>query len=135
MEAKVVDKGSFSNRAKWMTECMKRAADKSIPTKILRKGSKPFWDEEMKTLAQRRNTCRRDMKEHREEWMRLNREMTEKMIEKKRQIWRKYVEEMPKGADNKDVWRTISRLDGKNTSQAKAETVIVGGIEYVSNKE
>lgn len=108
-----VGKGSLSEQVRGLTVAMVEAAKAAIPLKRVSRFNRPFWDEELTSLQERRNAARRAGNE--EEWRRINQELEEKYGEKRREYWKGFVEELGKEEDVGRVWKTTNTsLDRKS---------------------
>ena len=95
---------TVKQKVEWLTQSMLEAANEAIPKKKVSRYNRPFWDEELQALTQRRDVLRKDIRNHLEEWKEANKEIKDQVTEKRRKFWRSYVETMDESADSKKAW-------------------------------
>lgn len=86
-------------------------------------------------LKRQRDVLRADIRGNVEEWKRKTGELKELEKEKKREYWRKYVEELSEGDDAGKVWKTIKSLSTVDKGEAPNEILIAEGREARTDKQ
>lgn len=113
----------LEERVNRMTTMMLEVAKKWIPKKRLACRNRPFWDAELGELRRMRDALREDP-ERIGEW----REKNEELKEKKKEYWKKFVENL-REKDAKKVWKTVKSLSTGNKVEAPNEILNVDGRE------
>jgi hypothetical protein len=91
---------------------MLRALRAAAPAKVRRPHTTPWMTADIKRLKGERNRLRRDLTNRREEWVQKCRELKERIVEEKRKVWRKKLDEVMESKDIGKAWEIVKSLNG-----------------------
>ena len=91
--------------------------------KTMPKRSKVYMSPAIRTLVKKRNRLRRNVKEHREEWIAAVEETRDAIVESQRERWVDYVTDLESDGDPAKVWRVIRSLDGSPDTPSPNEAL------------
>ena len=126
--------GSLREKIEKFNEVVITAAEECIPKKKISQGSMPFWDEELTELKKQRDKIKGIGKAQREARSRRNKQMQEKIKEKKKEYWREFVEKLKEDTNSNKVWRTIKTLDTGIKVENRNEEMVVEGKAITPDK-
>jgi hypothetical protein len=90
-----------------LTKIVMDAATTHIGRKALSARRKPWMSPEVREATRERNRLRRNMRDHRVEWVEACRRVRELASEAKQRKWRSFVEELEATDDSSKVWATM----------------------------
>ena len=126
---------SMREKVEELTSKMIAAAKKSIPTKKVKTSDRPFWDEELEQCRVEREELRRSVGTDVLAWREKNEEMKRKLEEKKREYWKKFLDEVREGTDEKEIWRTVKSLKTGRSADGGNEILVVNGKEARTDRQ
>jgi hypothetical protein len=95
---------------------------------------KPWMTPALREAIRARNQLRRNVAEHRQEWVDACRRVQDVAEEERKRCWAEFVEELDGGADQSKVWRVMKGLSGKAVSSSKNEALLHNGRLLVGNE-
>jgi ribonuclease HI len=95
---------------------------------------KPWMTPALREAIRYRNQLRRNVAEHRQEWVDACRRVQDVAEEERKRCWAEFVEELDGAADQSKVWRVMKGLSGKSVSSSKNEALLHNGRSLVGNE-
>ena len=106
---------SMNEKLKSLIALMMNVAQEVCHAKVIRKEVVPWMTAEIPELRRRRNRARRDMTRRRGEWTEICRELKEKTILAKREIWRKQLEKIKDERNANRAWSLVKQMKGQRS--------------------
>ena len=110
-----------------------KSANQNIGRKKINQHTRPWMTPEIKAAITTRNQLRKTVSQNRKEWIEACRSTAEMITQRKREVWKEYVEGITISTDPKQVWRTIRGMDGRRPPDNNNEVLEVNGKTYVED--
>ena len=112
-----------------------KSANKNIGKKKVSYQSKPWMTSEIKEAIRKRNELRKTVSQNREEWIEACRTTSELVTERKKEMWRDYVESINATTSSSQIWKTFRAMDGRRPPDRSNEVLEVDDTTYVDDKD
>ena len=90
------------------------AANKHDGVKKITQTSKCWMSKEIKEAIAKRNKLRKSRGTNRSEWIKSCQEVSKMIHNRRKDLWKKYVEELDIQTNPSEVWKTIRNMDGRH---------------------
>jgi ribonuclease HI len=94
---------------------------------------KPWMTPALRAAIKERDRLRRNVAQHRQEWVDASRRVQDVAEEERRRCWGEFVEELDSSEDQSSVWRVLKGLSGKSVRSSRNEALLHKGRSLVGN--
>ena len=112
-----------------------KSANKNVGKKKVSYQAKPWMTPEIKDAIKTRNELRKTVSQNREEWIKACRDTSELITNKKKEVWKEYVESINVTSSSAEIWKTVRNMDGRRAPDRSNEVLEVDGVTYVEDKD
>ena len=112
-----------------------KSANKNVGKKKVSYQAKPWMTPEIKDAIKTRNELRKTVSQNREEWIKACRDTSELITNKKKEVWKEYVESINVTSSSAEIWKTVRNMDGRRAPDRSNEVLEVEGVTYVEDKD
>ncbi len=127
---------SVADRAKDFAQILHDAGTAHVGRVKPRKQKRNIWmTPTVRGCIRRRNRLRRELKQHRVEWLEACKETNEAIRLAKAECWKEVVEDAANCEDEGKMWNFIKTLNGTPDNNSPNEVLVVNGRKLTSNKK
>jgi exonuclease III len=126
-------------KVKWFSNVITNAAKTAVPMKKAKSNNRPFWNDELKGLANKRNRPRKGLPGTKEEWIKACNDLQKATLAAKKRYWENFVDTLQHNGDTRRLWATVRKMNGGGSNPTTNETIIHGialhGIGHLSIRD
>ena len=126
---------SVNKLEKKLRKTILKSAKDHIGKKKITQHTKAWMSPEIKESIKKRNDLRKTVAQNRTEWIEACKSTAELITEKKKELWKEYVDGISATTSSIQVWRTIKGMDGRRPPDRNNETLEADGKSYTDDKD
>ena len=126
---------SVNKLEKKLRKTILKSAKDHIGKKKITQHTKAWLTPEIKESIKKRNELRKTVAQNRTEWIEACKSTAELITEKKKELWKEYVDGISATTSSIQIWRTIKGMDGRRPPDRNNETLEANGKSYTDDKD
>ena len=126
---------SVNKLEKKLRKTIWKSAKDHIGKKKITQHTKAWLTPEIKESIKKRNELRKTVAQNRTEWIEACKSTAELITEKKKELWKEYVDGISATTSSIQIWRTIKGMDGRRPPDRNNETLEANGKSYTDDKD